>query len=134
MKHARSDYDDQIICVKSLKKIMDQLEVISKYLHEQDLNSTHKKNSPAYELHHNANEAVGSIKDLLDGDKIGRDEPVFLLRAQDQLAGKAVRQWAHGLESTSAKNASMMAMYAIRHAEKMEHWKPRKLPDMTDNL
>ena len=56
------------------------------------------------------------------------DEPVFLLRGQDVLAARHVRDWADHAElrGCSAEIVSMVRA----HAFKMETWPKKKLPDL----
>ena len=61
-------------------------------------------------------------------NKIPGDEPVFLLRAQDQVAAEVVRIWvvlhlARGGEET-------IALLAQRQAELMEKWPKHKAADL----
>jgi hypothetical protein len=59
------------------------------------------------------------------------DEPVFLLRGQDQAAAGAVLAWAKIAESLGA-SADIVAL-ARQHAEKMDDWHSEvrgKLPDL----
>jgi hypothetical protein len=60
--------------------------------------------------------------------KIPDDEPVFLLRAQDMLASRAVRFWC--AEAEKAGVAPEMIDRAWRHAIAMEVYGTRKVPDM----
>ncbi len=53
-------------------------------------------------------------------------EPVFLLRAQDELAAETVRCWA---AYARAAGRPEMAAEADRIAEAMAAWPARKLPD-----
>lgn len=61
-------------------------------------------------------------------DLIPEDEPVFLLRAQDDIAARVVRYWADQAEEAGA-NPDIVAR-ARAHAEKMEAWQTKKVPDM----
>jgi hypothetical protein len=60
--------------------------------------------------------------------KIPADEPVFLLRAQDAVAADVVRCWAdlnlaHGGDPE-------LSRLARAHADLMDAWPVRKLPDL----
>ena len=63
------------------------------------------------------------------------DEPLFLLRGQDALAPEIVRAYtdevkregAFGGLNTSANFSAIRVM--LEHADRMEAWTPRKLPD-----
>ncbi len=82
-----------------------------------------------------ASEMVGALEDLA---QLGfpPDEPLFLLRGQDELAAEIVREYAHAI----ARNVNAFAgpgqhhrqvtiEHLRDHAEAMERWQPRKLPD-----
>lgn len=56
------------------------------------------------------------------------DEPVFLIRGQDKVAGDAVRAWAALAEKVGA--ASDILETARNHAAKMDAWPKKKIPDM----
>jgi len=58
---------------------------------------------------------------------IPREEPVFLLRAQDALAPLAVRSWADSVDKCGGSKAASDA--ARQHAERMDAWLPKKMPD-----
>jgi hypothetical protein len=62
--------------------------------------------------------------------KIGKDEPVFLLRAKDAIAPRTLRFWADDLERIGG---DPVAIDTVReHAKLMEHWQRNndcKLPD-----
>ena len=58
------------------------------------------------------------IQDPLE--KIGKDEPVFLIRAQDCVSAAAVRAWAE--LNMVAGGDSRLTTAAYRHAESMEVW------------
>ena len=53
-------------------------------------------------------------------NKIGQDEPVFLLRAKDSLAPAMVENWASALQA-SGGDYKMVSM-ALEHAHKMREW------------
>lgn len=59
--------------------------------------------------------------------KIPDDEPVFLLRAQDQLACFAVKYYA---EMCKHNQAPEIAAKAMAHAERMAAWPVKKIPDL----
>ncbi|MEE8262705.1 MAG: hypothetical protein V3R83_09610 [Gammaproteobacteria bacterium] len=64
---------------------------------------------------------------------IGEDEPVFLLRAKDTVAPKAVRAWADLADAAGASRVIVLA--AIAQSERMERWQAengRKVPDMPE--
>ena len=63
-------------------------------------------------------------------EKIGEDEPVFLLRAQDKLAPEIVREWAYRALSEDAPVDKVRGARTI--ADAMEDWSithHRKVPD-----
>jgi hypothetical protein len=56
------------------------------------------------------------------------DEPVFLLRGQDELAAQHVRDWA---EHAELRGCSPEVVAAARaHADKMDAWPKKKLADL----
>jgi hypothetical protein len=59
---------------------------------------------------------------------IPEDEPVFILRAQDQVAADTVRVWADLAERHGA--APEMVMAARRQAVRMESWPKKQVPDL----
>lgn len=59
---------------------------------------------------------------------IPADEPVFLIRGQDENGGDAVRRWA---EMAERRGASLEIVHAAReHARLMDLWPKKKTPDM----
>jgi hypothetical protein len=52
-------------------------------------------------------------------EKIGKDEPVFLLRAQDKFAPVVVRMWAELVEASGDRD---LADVAFEHACEMDEW------------
>lgn len=61
-------------------------------------------------------------------NKIPEKEPVFLLRGQDCMAARAVRYWADMVESAGGDPAMIKA--AREHADKMDKWPEKKMPDL----
>lgn len=59
--------------------------------------------------------------------KIPADEPVFLLRAQDQLACMAVAYYAQLCEQAQSPE---IAAKARAHADRMAAWPVKKVPDL----
>lgn len=55
---------------------------------------------------------------------IPADEPVFLIRAQDQVGHMAVRAWAHMHRVNGGSDTAYTL--AMRHADKMELWTKTK--------
>lgn len=60
--------------------------------------------------------------------KIPADEPVFLLRAQDEVAWIVVLDWAVIAETRGV--SPELVKQARDQAEKMRVWSKKKLPDM----
>lgn len=60
-------------------------------------------------------------------DEIPGDEPVFLIRAQDQVSGDAVRAWADLNEN--AGGDPELSRLAREHAELMDKWPVKKPAD-----
>ena len=63
--------------------------------------------------------------------RIPADEPVFLLRAQDQLACMAVAYYA---ALSKEAQAPEVAAKAQAHANRMAAWPKKKLPDLPGHL
>jgi len=61
-------------------------------------------------------------------NKIPSDEPVFLLRGQDQLACMAVAYYAQLCEAAQSPE---IAAKARAHAEAMAAWPIKKIPDLS---
>ena len=61
---------------------------------------------------------------------IAKDEPVFLLRAQDKAAPATVRAWAE--LHTLGGGDPMLAQMACDHADEMEDWQARNLKKSAD--
>jgi len=60
--------------------------------------------------------------------RIGADEPVFLIRAQDAVSGEAVRAWANLNDAVGGSpEASALAR---RHADLMDAWPVKKRCDL----
>ena len=59
---------------------------------------------------------------------IPEDEPVFLIRAQDQISADAVRAWAH-LHRINGGSDTAYEL-AMAHADKMESWPKHKVADV----
>lgn len=59
--------------------------------------------------------------------KADPDEPIFILRAQDALAGELVELWALRARAASCSNDKVQEAFAI--SEQMFRWHTRKNPD-----
>lgn len=59
---------------------------------------------------------------------IPKDEPVFLLRAQDKCAAATVLFWANMAMNLGAK--PVIVSLARQQAERMEKWRKHKVPDL----
>ena len=69
--------------------------------------------------------------DALDSLGFPPDEPLFLLRGQDVLAGEMVHCYAQTVRDhpDSHMRTAMDANHIDDHADLMDLWTPRKLPD-----
>lgn len=66
---------------------------------------------------------------LQDPDqKIPKDEPVFLIRGQDKVAGEAVRAWAD-LNEHNGGNGELSKL-AREQATRMDAWPKKKPADL----
>ena len=63
--------------------------------------------------------------------RIPADEPVFILRAQDDLAVDLVRTWANLNEARGGDHR--MTQSARAHADLMEAWPKKKRADLPDS-
>ncbi len=61
-------------------------------------------------------------------NKIPEDEPVFLLRAQDQVAAEVVRYWAYLHKVKGGDEA--IEILAIKQARLMDRWPKHKPADL----
>ena len=59
---------------------------------------------------------------------IPADEPVFLIRGQDQVGADAVRAWAHLHRNNGGSD--IVYARAMAHADLMEAWPKHKAADM----
>ena len=59
--------------------------------------------------------------------KVGPDEPIFVLRAQDELAASLVRLWAGRARAAGAPAEKVDEAYAC--ADAMDAWPTHKVPD-----
>ncbi len=57
--------------------------------------------------------------------KIGEDEPVFILRAQDQLAEPAIKMY----RSLAASHGRQLANSLDKEIEAFSKWPTKKMPD-----
>ena len=68
-------------------------------------------------------------QDLTELDKsIPKNEPVFLLRAQDLVAADVVRFWAQ--RNAELGGSAELTKAALQHAAKMDKWPRKKLADL----
>jgi hypothetical protein len=116
MKHARPDYDDKVICIRSVAELNEDLRQLAAH--------------PC--MVQDAIAIVTKICDNIQGGHIPTEEPVFLLRGQDRYAPAAVRSWAWrmGSDKHGLTDVAPMASAATNHADLMERWPVKKVPDM----
>jgi len=60
-------------------------------------------------------------------EKIPKDEPVFLIRAQDLAGADTVRYWA--IKNRTLGGSAELTKSAIEHAILMDEWPVKKLAD-----
>uniref|UniRef100_A0A6H2A5N3 Uncharacterized protein n=1 Tax=viral metagenome TaxID=1070528 RepID=A0A6H2A5N3_9ZZZZ len=60
---------------------------------------------------------------------IPENEPVFLLRAQDQTSAQIVRLWASAQRNNPKADMRIVTM-AERHADLMDRWRKKKWADL----
>lgn len=63
-------------------------------------------------------------------EEIPEDEPVFLIRGQDEVGWMAVEAWANLAEAAGAR--SDIVFMARTHAFKMMEWAAKKTPDLPE--
>ncbi len=61
-------------------------------------------------------------------NQIPADEPVFLIRGQDQVGHQTVRAWAHFHRLNGGSDTAYNL--AMRHADLMERWPKKKSADV----
>lgn len=130
MRHARKDYNRRIQEVGPV--------VMALVAHLTSLDRTIMMGA-AHEVPLLLDEVVRWMEDqgldLYAEPRIGAEEPVFLLRAQDQVAGMTVREWASLVAGDGGDPALRLA--ALEWAEVMEDWGTEngyKVPDTPHEL
>ena len=58
------------------------------------------------------------------------NEPVFLLRAADKVSAGVVRHWAFAARAVGA--SEKIVSMALHHANEMEEWPVKKVPDLPE--
>lgn len=79
-------------------------------------------------MHHSRSDYNRRIQD--SEHLIPEEEPVFLIRAQDQVGFLAVRAWAHLHQVNGGSDVAYQA--ALRHAQLMEGWVKKKPADVPE--
>lgn len=64
-------------------------------------------------------------------NQIPAEEPVFLIRAQDQVGHTAVRAWAYLHRTNGGSDAAYEL--AMQHADRMEAWPKKKPADVPED-
>lgn len=73
--------------------------------------------------------AIPCYQDIQDlSGRIPPDEPVFLLRAQDETAANVVRFWA------SLQPPGPLKSQALLHADQMDAWPKKMAADFSEDL
>lgn len=68
-------------------------------------------------------------QDLIELDKkIPRNEPVFLIRAQDLAGADTMRFWAQ--RNAELGGSAELTKAALQHAAKADRWPKKKLADL----
>lgn len=68
-----------------------------------------------------------TIVNIKTGKEISPEEPVFILRAQDVLASRAVTFYARDLEASGVSPDTIK--HILEHADEMSKWPIKKMPD-----
>lgn len=126
MKHARPDYDliQDTTAARKLAELVLSMDMgttkglVARSLAREVLGIDDHGNAPA----------MTPITTNGTTRLIPKDEPVFLVRGQDEVGGDTVRDWANRAE---AKGASPEIIKIAReHASLMDAWPKKKVPDL----
>lgn len=129
MKHARQDYDviQDITAARKLAELILSMDMstdkglVARRLARDVLGITDAGRAPA----------VNSITTNGTTRLIPDDEPVFLVRGQDVNGGGTVRFWANMALGSGADPE--IVRVAREHADKMDAWPKKKVPDLPSN-
>lgn len=126
MKHARDDYNviqDTTAARKLAELVLDMQMatdkgLVARKLAREVLGITDHGRAPAV----NPITTNGTTRLIPD------DEPVFLLRAQDEFAAATVMYWAAAVKAGGGSDE--LVRVALDHAAKMKDWPKKKVPDL----
>lgn len=129
MKHARQDYDviQDTTAARKLAELVLSMQLctdaglVARRLAREVLGITDHGRAPAM----NPITTNGTTRLIPD------DEPVFLLRGQDRHAANTVRYWADQVARDNGDEDIIKV--ALEHANKMDAWPKKKLPDLPHN-
>lgn len=124
MKHARSDYDR--IQDNGAAIALAQLIMSMSFVSDAGLTARNLARQVLDEANIHSNQTAIVTNGTIRG--IPADEPVFLVRGQDVAGAATVRAWADLAENAGAKPAIIIA--AREHADKMDAWATKKVPDL----
>lgn len=79
-----------------------------------------------------ASDEFDRLDKKLSNGSLPRDEPLFILRAQDRFADEIVDLWADRAEL--AGSPPEMVAEARGLAEKMRRWSPRRIPGRPESI
>lgn len=130
MQHAREDYNviQDTTAARKLADLVLSMELVTdaglvaRRLAREVLGITDHGRAPAM----NPITTNGTTRLIPD------DEPVFLVRGQDVNGGGTVRFWANMANGSGADPE--IVRIAREHAEKMDAWPKKKVPDLPSNL
>lgn len=130
MKHAREDYNviQDITAARKLADLVLSMELVT----DAGLVARRLAREVLGITDHGRAQAMNPITTNGTTRLIPDDEPVFLLRGQDALAGTTVRAWARLVEDHGGDRE--IVRVAMEHAAKMDAWPKKKLPDLPANV
>lgn len=129
MQHAREDYNviQDTTAARKLAELVLSMQIatdaaiVARRLAREVLGITDHGRAPAM----NPITTNGTTRLIPD------DEPVFLIRGQDNVAGATVRAWAD-MAAANGADAEILRI-AREHAAKMDDWPKKKTADLPSN-
>lgn len=129
MKHAREDYNGRVVdlceprIVAAITEAVAVLELLVDPLAGRPASRAQAARERLTELY-----AFREGSDFGDIKAIPDEEPVFLLRGQDNVAAPVVRHWAANYSLQVGCDATLVAS-ALAHADRMANWPVQKVAD-----
>lgn len=135
MKHAREDYNGRVVdlCEPRIVTAITEAVAVLELLAD-PLAGTEGATGPTREQAQAARERLTELYAFHEGSDFGDikaipdEEPVFLLRGQDNVAAPVVRHWASKYSVQVGRDANLAAS-ALAHADRMANWPVQKVAD-----